>query len=228
MSLFYSAGLGGGAIPDPVVSLYEFEDDSNTSTAVDSEGSNDLNINGATYSSTAAVGSLALSHDGSGNDAVSQNTADLSAAGDTDGIGLSAWLYFPSGVDGGSTTYAAGWGADTNNFLQLLNRNGNLGSFFQVGGSNDIIEGPSISADTFYHAYAEVLADGTHRLVVDDTEEATSNSGLDPANIGSGEFRTGSRVGDGTSNAQVIVDDFAPASDPLTDSELQFMIDRAN
>jgi len=214
------------AIPDPVVSLYEFEDDSDTSTAVDSESSNDLNITGATYDTNSKVGSLALSHDGSDDEAISQSTVDLSANGDSDGFAIMAWVYVPSGYSSGSTTYWAGHGADTNNFLQLINSSGSSGSFLQVGGSNDIITGPSISTGQYYHLYAEVLGDGTHNLVVDDVQEASSSSGLNPANIGAGEHRSGSRVGDGVNHAQVILDDFAPAEDPLTDSELQTMIDR--
>jgi len=215
-------------IPDSVVSLYEFEDDTDTSTAIDSEGSNDLSISGATYTSTAAVGSLALSHDGSDDLATSQNTIDLSAAGDTDGIAISTYHRFES-VGAGSAEYASGWAVDNNNFLMIFNTGGDLGSFFQVGGSNDIITGPSLSAGTLYYIYAEVLGDGTHNLYVDsaDTVTATSDSGLDPANIGSGNHITGGRI-DNSNNANVIVDDFAPCVDPLSDSERQTMIDRAN
>lgn len=216
------------SVPNKVVSLYEFEDDSNTSTAVDAESSNDLNITSATYDTNSKVGSLALSHDGSNDEAISQSTIDLSAAGSTDGFAVMAYIYVPSGSTTSSTKYWAGHGVDNDNLLQLINRSGNIGSFFQVGGSNSIITGPSISTGQYYHVYAEVLGDGTHNLIVDDVQEASDNSGFDPANIGSGEHRTGSRVGDGAGLAKVIVDDFALSDEPLSDSELQTMINRQN
>jgi hypothetical protein len=51
-------------IPDSGVSYYEFEDDSDTTTATDSWGTNDGTISGAAYTTTAQVGSLALDFDG--------------------------------------------------------------------------------------------------------------------------------------------------------------------
>jgi len=71
-------------IPDSVVTLYEFEDDSDTTTAIDSFNNNDGTINGATYTTTSAVDSLALSFD-SGDTVVfptliSDTTVDLSVS----------------------------------------------------------------------------------------------------------------------------------------------------
>src|SRR6056297_2572190 len=59
----------GPEIPDSGVLRYEFEDDSNTTTAVDSwtddtHTAYDGAINGATYTTDAKVGSMSLSFDG--------------------------------------------------------------------------------------------------------------------------------------------------------------------
>jgi hypothetical protein len=55
----------GPAIPDSgLLRRYQFNDDSDTTTAIDSEGSNDGTINGATYTTNAAEGSHALDFDG--------------------------------------------------------------------------------------------------------------------------------------------------------------------
>lgn len=58
----------GRAIPDSGVSRWEFEDDSDTTTAIDTWGNNDGAINGATYTATSAVGSSALDFDGTDDD----------------------------------------------------------------------------------------------------------------------------------------------------------------
>ena len=55
----------GDVIPDSgLLRRYQFNDDSDTTTATDSEGSNDGTINGATYTTDAIEGSHALDFDG--------------------------------------------------------------------------------------------------------------------------------------------------------------------
>jgi len=216
----------GNAIPDAVVSQYKYEDDSDTTVAVDSVGSNDANINGASYSSTAKVGSLALAHDGQDDDTQSQNSVDLSAGGDTGGFAVAAWVYFRTNED---FRGAFGHSVDDNNFLIIRSDSGNIESFYQNGSSNDIITGPSFSTNTWYHVYAEIQdndPDYTHVLKVDETQEGSSNSGFDPANLGSGIHITGRRSTGSSLYTDVIVDDFHPCNDPLTDDELSTIVSR--
>lgn len=52
-----------GAIPDSGLLRYEYEDDSDTATAIDSWNNNDGAISGATYTTTAEQGTLALDFD---------------------------------------------------------------------------------------------------------------------------------------------------------------------
>ena len=82
MSLFYSAGLGGTAIPDSGISRYEFEQD-----VTDSWGDNDGTDNtSAGYTTDAAVGSYAKSFDGVddvvplGNNAIDPTRTNLSVS----------------------------------------------------------------------------------------------------------------------------------------------------
>lgn len=215
------------AIPDSVVSLYEYEDDSDTSTAVDSEGSNDANITGATYDTTAKVGSLALSHDGDDDETVSQNTVDISGQGDTSGFSISAYVNFQRETPGGgsyNTAYVAG--VEGSDPFFIVNREGKIGLVW-LGSDNVILKSSfSITAGTYYHVYGEFLSDGSINLKVDDTPEGSGSTTDSPSDIGSVNHRTGAFSGG--NNAQVIVDDFAPANEPLTDSELQTLIDRQN
>jgi len=69
----------GFDIPDSgLAHRYEFEDDSDPTTAIDSEASANGSITGASYVTTAQVGSLALSGDGS-DDTVTIDTGDTTA-----------------------------------------------------------------------------------------------------------------------------------------------------
>jgi len=52
-----------GAIPDSVVSYYKFNDNSDTTVAIDSVGSNDGTINGPTYTTAAIEGDNSLQYD---------------------------------------------------------------------------------------------------------------------------------------------------------------------
>jgi len=219
----------GPNIPDSVVSLYAFEDDSDTSVAVDSQGSgsNDANITGASYTTTAKVGSLALSHDGSNDETISQNTVDISGQGATSGFSISAYINFQRETPGGgsyNTAYAAGV-EGTDPFF-IVNRSGNIGLLWAGNDKVIIRSSISITAGTYYHIYAEFLSDGSINLKVDDTPEGSGSTTDSPSDIGTVNHRTGGFSGG--NNAQIIVDDFAVANEPLTSSELQSLIDRAN
>jgi hypothetical protein len=221
--------FSASAIPDSVVSLYAFEDDLDTSVAVDSQasGSNDANITRASYTTTAKVGSLALSHDGSDGETVSQNTVDISGQGDTSGFSISAYINFQRETPGGgsyNTAYAAGVEGTAPFFI--VNRSGNIGLLW-LGSDNVIIRSSiSITAGTYFHIYGEFLSDGSVNLKVDGTVEGSGSTTDRPSDIGSVNHRTGAFSGG--NYAQVIVDDFAPANEPLTASELQSLIDRTN
>jgi len=107
-------GLGATSLPDGEISRWEFEDNGDTTTAIDSVGSNDGSINGATYTSDAKKGSYALSFDG-GSDYV-----DLGGPGPLEGIGafsIVGWVTTRnSSVSGDKRIYAN----DSNNVVQFV------------------------------------------------------------------------------------------------------------
>jgi len=219
------------AIPDNVVSLYEYENDSDTTTALDSKGSNDANISGATYTTSANVGSLALDHDRT-DFTQSQNTVDLVAGGDTNGMSLSCWVNVQS-ITGDTFNHLAEIGIDgdaNNNFSLIIDENNNYASFLQVGGTNSVAVSNTkvdVNNDGWVHMYNELQADGTHIIKIDGTQEGSASSGLDPTNIGNASLVTGTRLGTAGGKSETIIDDYAPANDPLTDSELDELIRRA-
>jgi len=85
--------------PASGISRWEFEDDSDATTAVDSWGSNALTINGASYSNVAAVGGRSLSFDGV--DDVAESTA-FSRSGV---FSLSMWVQSATASPGDFTAF---------------------------------------------------------------------------------------------------------------------------
>jgi len=67
----------GPVLPDSAIARWSFEDDLNTSTAVDSIGSFDGNINGATYSTQSQVGDNSLFFDGVDDDVTIGSSSGL-------------------------------------------------------------------------------------------------------------------------------------------------------
>jgi len=145
--------IGGSAIPDSLVSLYEFEDDSDKTAALDSAGDNKASISGATYDPDSAVGSLALNFDE--GDFVSNSAVDLSAQGDTGGIEISAWL--KASETPSSTVYAFGWATGLNYgvWCRIDGSNGNITAITwdDTSGSTTTIldSGVALSTTTYQH-----------------------------------------------------------------------------
>lgn len=233
---FWSAGLGASAIPDSVETQYRYEDNSDTTVALDSVGSNNANINGATYTSDSAVGSLALDHDGTDDNSRSQNSANLSTQGDTSGWSISAFIK-PGEIANNWRVYA-GWidDSDPTRYAMLVedgaDGNGTYAAIIRTpdgGGRNTILNsGVNIDTTSYVHLYLEIT-DSDFSLKVDNTQEANATNPQSSADIGTGDYVTGD-TNDGaffdSSPGDVTVDDFSIANDPLTDGEVQSLIDR--
>lgn len=167
------------AIPDGIVSRWQYNDDSDTSTAIDSEGSNDGTINGATYTTSAKEGSHALSFDGTADYVETANPP-----GFDESITVMAWFYFDSVPnvsyvfndynDGSGSWFILGVGAGATN--------GNL--MFQVDdGSNNpsVDSGVAATTDTWYHVVGVYDAsDGELRIYVNGTLENTISVSISP------------------------------------------------
>lgn len=213
------------AIPDPVVSLYEFE-----GSGDDSVGSNDLSISGSgSISSDAAVGQSALSCDGQGEAAQSQSQIDLSAAGETDGFGIPCWIK-PTNDSG--TEYAAGW-ANTGDKFVYIRLSGTITSLIEgpdgAGGTESTVVDSGISIDTNAHTHVYVEVDSTNLTVyVDGNEESSSAHGVDVTALGQGYYHAGTNEPNANTPYNGIIDDWAPATDPLTVAELQTLVDRGS
>jgi len=171
-------------IPDSVVTQYQFEDDSDTSLAVDSAGSNDANINGGQFDSDAACGSFAYASDG-GDYVISTNTVDLSAAGDT--VGASVGGFFkPS--NNTNFQVLAYWGVDNNSYLRVDVNDNEWRAVTQVNNANFTVASSSgVGTTSFTHVLA--CHDGSDiYLIIDGTEVARTSTAADISNIGQADL----------------------------------------
>lgn len=219
------------AIPGSVVAHYEFEDDSDTSTAIDSIGSNDATITGATYTAAANVGSLALNYDGSDDYVASDSAVDLVALGTTEAASVMGWINPDSATNTGG--YYVLWadeatsGANINQILGVQDRGGSVRGVLRVNDSTATTTSVSVPSDAWSHVYIEVTQ-SDFTLIVDngDTGSETAGHSFDITNMGALPMMSGGPLFDNYINGQV--DDAAYANDVLSSSELQSIIDRAN
>ena len=211
------------AIPDSVVTQYEFEDDSDTSTAIDSVGDNNATLSEPTYNDTIVkVGSNALEFDGSDDELNSTSAVDLVASGDTETVSFAAWVY-PRDND---VRVPIGYWADTGNRFYVFNDgSGNWRFGHRVGGSGDDANGTQITTEEWVHVYIE-LTQNDARMKLDNTEVATYNHSTDISNLGMMTLRSG--YGPFGNYGNQVVDDYHAMDGALSDSELQSIIDRAN
>lgn len=215
-------------IPDSVETQYRFEDDSDTTTALDGVGSNNATISGPTYTSNAAKGSHAIEDDGvdrSGNNVESNATVDLVASGDSQALSVGCFarpegatgFYYPVsyGINGGDTLSVVA-GADAGNWKARL---------FIGGTVVHADSGVSVESSTYTAVFA--VADQSEvGIIVDGTLEATTTHSLDLTNIGAGSYKAiqgHSSVGNIFDGG---VDDATYASDRLSAVEVQQLIDR--
>jgi len=182
------------AIPDSVVTQYRYEDDSDTTVAIDSVGSNNGDITGATYSASSRCDSLAIETDGSDDDVISQNTVDLVASGDSDACGIATFVQ-SDGTNSRFNTPIA-WRVDGNNKLRVAVDSGTFIAQFQVGGNGAVVDsGVAISSSSYQHVGVS-LTQSEFAILVDGTVEATQSHSQDITNIGAASYSVGSRGGD--------------------------------
>lgn len=176
----------GVAIPDSVVTRYTFEDDSDTTTAIDAVGSNDATLNGGSFSTDSAVGDFAWSQDGTGDYAVSNSTVDLSASGSTVGASVGARLK-PSKT--GSFQVAVYWGGGSGSrtylALGISDSDEWRASIFSGEGTFESVRGGSVSTTAYKEVF--VASDNTDLWVIEDGSEVariTISNGADLTALG--------------------------------------------
>ena len=210
------------AIPDSVETQYEYEDDSDTTVAIDSIGSNDADINGPTYDPDAARGSFALLHDGDDDFTVSQSTINLASAGTNEEVGLGGFL--KSDGSGDDSAGAINWATANGTTLRIQENSGTWqAGIFTDGSGGQVDSGVSISTSEFQHVW--VNADDTEVwILVDGAEQARTTHGITPSNIGSGVLATGRTNATSSLAYGGLVDNASYATATLEESEVQSLI----
>lgn len=224
-----NVSVGATEIPDSVVTQYRYEDDSDTTVAIDSIGNNPATISGATYTADAIVGSLALDHDGSDDESTSDNTVDLSALGSDDSFEIAAHIDRKGVTD--DEGYLISWSnppSESNNQqgvgIQL--RGGGVRAVLAVNDTLTVGNTVSAPSNSAFHLSIGVTQ-SEFTVYIDNSGVETTTHSEDITQIGAHEYRTG--LGMVSSNhATGIVDDFALCNRILTSSERQHLVNRAN
>lgn len=212
----------GSAIPDSVVTQYQFEDDSDTTTTTDAVGSNNGFIMGGSFDSDARCGSFAYRSDGSDDRVVSTSAIDLSASGDNVGASVGGFFNPDNATDFQATVY---WGADSNNYVRVDINNDEWRAVTQVNEVNfTVVSSSGVSTSGFTHVLA--CHDGSDiYLIIDGTEVARTSTAADVTQIGAGDLV----VADGGLNFSGyagLTDNASWANKALTESEAQALIDQ--
>lgn len=230
MSFLFGAGVGGSAIPDSVVAQYNYEDESNTSTATDSVGSNDMTISGSNISfdsTTVKCGSNSLANDGSDPATESNNSVDLASNGTNDELSIAGFVY-PNNTNG--QQFLFGWANNNNNFLYAnINEtgNGNFSSYLQIGGTNYILDSGVSPSNSWTHIAVTVNASDV-MLYLDGTQEASTTHNDTPSNMGIGEYVLGERRDQNRRFFDGNWDNTIFADAELSASEIQDLIDECS
>jgi hypothetical protein len=179
-------------IPTSVVARYEFEDDSDTSTALDSENGYDGSIVGATYTTTAAVGSSALSFDGDDQVDLPANITDTDAS-----FSVAAWIKTTqtSGIRA-VVTNRDGANKVTQGFIAEYDGSTGLPQLRMHDDVDDILTGNTAINDGNYHHVVWVYdsSTGDRYIYVDNTQDASDNVSLGDTSS-SEKWRIGSQNG---------------------------------
>jgi len=199
------------AIPGSGVARFDFEDDSDATTAVDSWFDNTLSINGASYTSTSAVGASALDHSGGDHNAIGDQTVDIAGNNVAGEFSLSAQVQLAS-VESSSTLF--GWQSDSGGVPGILfgtESGGNWRIIVRSGGSNETVDTGISQTTGSFVKLGLTVKDQTLRAYVEgsgttrDIDTIVSN---DPTAAGSGgKFVIGSTA-DGVNFSDLIIDAF--------------------
>lgn len=216
--------------PSDVEHFYEYEDDSDTTVAVDTEGDNNLDISGATYTTTAKVGELAMDH-GVDEYTQSQSTVDLVTQGDEEELEISAWVYFPDGVDltsrHGIVSYSPESSGTLSENLTIEHRDDSNGirAYLQIADENYIVTSnwvPNTGEWNHFSAYATQSEVG---LIINNDQTFTESNGGDLTNLPASYLWSGTRNNE-FDDGEVIVDEFATAISKLTDEDRTHLYER--
>jgi len=128
-------------IPDSGISRYEFEDSSDTTTAVDSWGNNDGTIDGATYDGTrSAFGESSLLFDASAADGVDvPNDGSLNPS---DELSIAVWAY-PTTISGNRRVFVSKGDINNEEIGIFVESDGQVVARIKIDGSRITLLGSS-------------------------------------------------------------------------------------
>jgi len=198
-------------ILDSVVSRWQFNGDADTSTATDSERSNDGTINGASYTTTAQEGSHALDFEASNGDSVVvSNDASLEPSA----VSVVAWMR-PESLTTFQRLLHKGMGS-VKYGMSTDDASDHITAFWDGGGGEEVEAfATSFTAGTWYHVGFGADANGVDVYVngsPDNGSGAATNWGDN-----SSDLRIGERSGGDTGYWDGIIDDVMIANEKWSD-----------
>jgi hypothetical protein len=201
-----------------LVTQYQFEDDSDTNTAIDAVGNNDATVTGAAFNtSDVRCGSVALDTDGSDDNVRSNSTVDLVNDG---GVGAAVGGFFKPDDDNG---IVAGYGAgDGDNYLEVEINRGNWTVRSQTSeGTFNRAVGPAVDTSAYQHVIGTY--DGSDIILLVDTAEEARTGSSDLTNIGAGDLVVGQRP-NGIKECASLHDNVSFANTEVTINDQQELI----
>jgi hypothetical protein len=218
-------------IPDSVITQYDFEDDSDTSTAIDTVGTNDGTITGAAYDTDARCGSLSMYFDGTDDGIESKNSVDLMGVGTANEASIATFIK-PQNIPTTSLNLLSGpvWVVDSDNFFgqRIIVRDSgstvNYNAVIQVGGTEVNINATTTPSETSYQHQAVTVDSNEIRILIDGSVENSTTHDLDLSTMGTGYYELGS--GSFFTDFEGYLDNPTVADSVLTESEVQQLINR--
>jgi len=220
--------IGGSAIPDSVLSLLDFENSNNdTSVAKDIQGSNDGNINGASYNSDAAVGSQAIKCDQSNSTqtVASESSVDLVSNGSEEAMGIAGWIK-PTTTTSNDFEQPITWGSDASNLVYLTRRGSTWSFRARLGGTTFVDIDTSIDATVnSYNHFVAYVTQSEGGVYINNNSPITQSHSKDITNYGSYKFYVADALGRGK-DFNGLVDDQAVFDVKPTASDVDILYNR--
>jgi hypothetical protein len=211
------------AIPDSGVARWDFEDDSDTTEAVDVWGDSNGSISGPSYSSsTVAEGSFALDFDESNDDEVVVPSDVYSFDGSS--FTISAYIQFKD--TGDDVVFSKGPESDNDNEQLVI---GAYGGGIEFSFYADDLRGPTPATDTWVR-WTFTYDSGTGDRVIwnGDTEDVSDTANDDLKNTDSSDLKFGDDLDSIISGAQqpnIYLDDTRIYDKALSSTEVSNLVD---
>jgi len=217
------AGIRGRPAPETGpppsgVSHWDFDDDGTTNTAADSWGNQDLSLSSPVYTSSAKVGTHALSFDG--NDDTAEITSGWPDVGDT--FTWLGWVRADSTISDFGVICVTGAAGGNRLFKFLINTDssGNMRALLGDGNSGELVVGSlNYSISTWYHI--AITWDGTDFIWYVDGSQSDITTDSTFTTTSRGEFFLGGDALNNRNYADVTLDHIKVYDRALSLTEIQ-------